>query len=104
MSMHNHCQKYTKGDNAKSKKGRVVIFVRDTSCSPIQHFYQVLSKYSEGYLCYRVDMKSLSNKTKGNNSKSKKARFVILLCDKSSRPVLRFYQVSEYHQNIPKGI
>ena len=31
----------TKGDNAKSKKGRVVILVRDTSSGPILHFYQV---------------------------------------------------------------
>ena len=31
----------TKGDNAKSKKGRVVILVRDTSSGPVLHFYQV---------------------------------------------------------------
>ena len=30
----------TKGDNAKSKKGRVVILVRDTSSGPVIHFYQ----------------------------------------------------------------
>ena len=28
----------TKGDNAKSKKGRVVIFVCDTSSGPVLHF------------------------------------------------------------------
>ena len=37
------------GDNAKSKKGRVVILVCDTSSSPVLHFCQVLSKYSKGY-------------------------------------------------------
>ena len=35
-----------------------------------------------------------SNKTKGENSKSKKARVVILVRDMSSGPVLHFYQVS----------
>ena len=35
-----------------------------------------------------------SNKTKGDNSKSKKARIVNLVCDTSSRPNLHFYQVS----------
>ena len=31
----------TKGDNAKSKKGRVVILVCDTLSGPVLHFYQV---------------------------------------------------------------
>ena len=30
-----------KGDNAKSKKGRVVILVCDMLSSPVLHFYQV---------------------------------------------------------------
>ena len=34
--------------------------------------YQVPSKYSEVYSSYRANMKSISNKTKGDNSKSKK--------------------------------
>ena len=38
-------------DNAKSKKARVVILVRNTSSGPVPHFYQESSKYSEGYLC-----------------------------------------------------
>ena len=84
----------TKGDNVKSKKGRVTILICDMSSRPVLHFYQVPSKYSEGYSSYRVDTKSISNKTKGNNSKSKKARVVILVSDRSSRPVLQFYQVS----------
>ena len=84
----------TKGDNSKSKEGRVVILVRNTSSCPILQFYKVPSKYSEGYSRYRADKKSISNKTKGDNSKSKKARVVILVCDMSSGPVLHFYQVS----------
>ena len=82
------------GDNSKSKKGRVVILVRDMSPCPILHFYQVSSKYYEGYSSYRADKKSISNKTKEDNSKSKKARVVILVCDMSSGPVLHFNQVS----------
>ena len=71
-------------------KGRVVIFVRDTSTGPVLHFCQVSSKYSKGYSSYRVDTKSFSNKTKGDNSKSKKGRVVILVYDMSSGPVLHF--------------
>ena len=56
----------TKGDNAKSKKGKVVILVRDTSSHPVLQFYQVPPKYSEGYSSYRADTKSISNKTKEN--------------------------------------
>ena len=78
----------TKGDNSKSEEGRVVILVRNTLSCPILQFYQVPSKYSEGYSSYRADEKPISNKTKGNNSKSKKTRVVILVHDMSSGPVL----------------
>ena len=64
---------------------------------PDLHFCQVPSKYSEGYSSYRAEEKSISNKTKGINSKSKKARVVILVRDTSSGPVL-------HHKNIPKGL
>ena len=84
----------TKGDNAKSKKDSVVILVRDTFSGPVLNFCQVPSKYSKGYLSYRAGTKSFSNKTKGDNSKSKKTRVVNLVCDRSSRPDLHFYQVS----------
>ena len=63
------------------------------SSGPVLHFCQVPSKYSKGYSSYRADTKSFSNKTKGNNSKSKKARVVNLVCDMSPRPDLHFYQV-----------
>ena len=84
----------TKGNNSKSKKARVVILVDEMLSHPVLHFYQVPSKYSEGYLSYRADTKSISNKTKGNNSKGKKVRVVILVHDTSLRPVLHFYHVS----------
>ena len=87
----------TKGANAKSKKGRLVFLVRNMSSHPVLHFYQVTSKYSQGYWSYSVDKKSISNKTKGINSKSKKARVVILVHDTSSRPVVHFYQVSSIY-------
>ena len=117
----------TKGNNAKSKKGRVVILVRDTSSCPILRFYQVPSKYSEEYSSYRADKKSISNKTKVYYSKSKKARVVILVHDtsitvkynKGRTPKVRkaefsflyakyrlvlFYISTKYHKNIPKGL
>ena len=84
----------TKGDNAKSKKGIAVILVCDMSSGPVLQFCQVLSKYSKGYSSYRPDEKFISNKTKGDISKSKKARVVNLVCDTSTGPVLHFYQVS----------
>ena len=61
---------------------------------PVLHFCQAQLEYSKGYLSYRADTKSFSNKTKGDNSKSKKARVVNLVCDTSSHPDLYFYQVS----------
>ena len=64
------------------------------SSGPVICFCQVPSKYSKGYLSYRADKKSFSNKTKGENSKNKKARVVIPVCDTSSGPDLHFYQVS----------
>ena len=87
----------TKGDNAKNKKGRVVILVCDTLSGPVLHFCHV--KYSKGYLSYRADTKSFPNKTKGDNSKSKKARVVNLVCDMSSRADQHFYQVSSKYSN-----
>ena len=39
------------------------------------------------------DKKSNSNTRRGDNSKSKKAEVVILVCDMSSGPVLQYYQV-----------
>ena len=84
----------TKGDNAKSKKGRVVILVHNTTSGSVLHFYQVPSKYSKRNLSYRADMKFFSNETKGDNSKSKTTRVVNLMCDMLSGPDLHFYQVS----------
>ena len=81
----------TKGDNYRSKEGRVV---RNMLSCPVLQFYQVPSKYSEGYSSYRAGEKSISNKTMGENSKSKKARVVILVHHTSSGPVLHFYQIS----------
>ena len=85
--MHNQCQREI---TAKVRKA-VVILVRNTSSCLILQFYNVPSKYSEGYFSYRADKKSISNKTKVDN-KSKKARVVILVRDRSSGPVLHFYQ------------
>ena len=91
----------TKGDNAKSKKGRVAILVHDMSSAPVLHFSQVPSKYSKGYSSYRADEKSISNKTKGDNSKSKKAKLSFLHV---TRCLVLFYISTKNHKNIPKGL
>ena len=90
----NYQSNITKGDNPNSKKVRVVILVCNMSSGPVLHFCQVPSKYSKGYSSYRAEEKSISNKTKGDISKSKKARVVIHVRYMSSGPVLHFYQVS----------
>ena len=64
----------TKGDNSKSKKGRVVNPVRDMLSGPVLHFYQVSSKYSKGYSSYRADKKFY---TDADGIQSPK---IILLC------------------------
>ena len=92
-SIHIQCQIYQKETTPKVRKA-VVILVHNMSSGPVLHFCQVPSKYSKGYSSYRADTKSFSNKTKGDNSKSWKARVVNLVCDTSSHPDLHFYQVS----------
>ena len=94
QSRHEIKLKHKKVDNSKSKEARVIIFVRNTSSRLVLHFYQVSSKYSTGYLCYRADKKSNSNTRSGDNAKSNKAKVVILIRDTSSHPVLYLYQVS----------
>ena len=88
----------TKGDNSKSKEGRVVILVRNMSSCPILQFYKVPSKYSEGFSSYRADEKSISNKTKGDNSKSKKARVVILVRDILCKIFQRLFDLQSGHE------
>ena len=46
------------------------------------------------------DKKSNSNTIRGDNSKSKKAEVVILVCDMSSGPVLHYYQVSSKYSKV----
>ena len=57
-----HCQIITKGDDDKSKKGRVVILVRDMASYPVLHFYQVSPKDPKRYSSSRADTKFFSNK------------------------------------------
>ena len=91
----------TKGDNAKSKKGRVVILIHDTTSGPVLHFCQVPSKYSKGYSSYRAEGKSISNKQREKTPKVRKPELSFLYA--TSRLVL-FYIPNKYHKNIPKGL
>ena len=81
----------TKGDHSKSKKARSVNLVCDVSSRPDLHFYQVSSKYSEGYSSLREHKKFYTDADA--DAKSKKGRVVILVCNTSSCPILHFYQV-----------
>ena len=91
----------TKGDNVKSKKGRVVILVCDMSSCPVLHFCQVPSKYSKGYSSYRADEKYISNKTKEITPKVRKPELSFLYV---THHLVLFYISTNYHKNIPKGI
>ena len=72
---------------------RVVILVGDTSSRSVLHFYQVSPNNCEGYSSYRADMKSNLNTRRGDKSKSKEVRGIVLVHNTSSHPVLHFYQV-----------
>ena len=69
---------------------RVVLFYISTKYPVIKIFQKVFDLQSR----HEINGLSLSNITKGDNSKSKKGRVVILVRDTSSGPVLYFYQVS----------
>ena len=73
----------TRGENSNSKEARVILLVHTTSSYAVLHFYQISLKYSKGYSCYRVEKKSNSNIRRRYNSKSKNAKVVILVHDKS---------------------
>ena len=92
----------TKGDNAESKKGRVAILLCDRSSHPVLHFYQIPSNYSEGYLSYRADTKSIS-KTKQREVTQKERKpelsFLYVMCH-----LVMFCISTNYHQNVLMGI
>ena len=71
-----------------------LLFLYPTSSHPVLHLTKYHQNILKGIVSYRADTKPISNKTKGDNSKSKKATVVILVHDTSSCPVLHFYQVS----------
>ena len=78
------------GDNARSKKGRVVILIRDMLSGPLLHFHQV-----------HINGLSLSNITKGDNTKVRKAELSFLYM---THCLVLVYISAKCHQNIPKVI
>ena len=102
--MHNHSN-ITKGDNDKSKKGRGIILVPDTSSRPTQHFYQIpniIKFFQRVYIkIQRGHEINFKSKTKGENSKSKTPELVFLYM---TRCLVLFYISNKFQQNIPKSI
>ena len=90
-----------KGDNAKSKKGRVVILVCDTSSCPVLHFYEAPSKYSKAYLSYRADTNLFQTKQREITAKVRKTELSFLY---KTLHLILFYISTKYHQTISKGI
>ena len=93
ISMDNHCQIQQREITPKVRKAEL-LFLYATRRLVLFYISTKYHKNTKGSLTYRADTKSFSNKTKGDNSKSKKAGVVNLVCDTSSRPDLHFYQVS----------
>ena len=63
---------------------------------PVLHFYQVLSKYSEGYSSYRVDMKSVSKpKQREITQKVRKPELSFLY---GTCGLVLFYISTKYHK------
>ena len=84
-----------KNSKCPSNHARVVILVRNTSTRHVLHLYQVSSKYSEGYLCYRAETRNQIQAQEGEiTQKKKRSKVVNRVCDMSSGPVHQYYQVS----------
>ena len=58
-----------KGYNSKSKKARVVIFVRNTPSRPVLHFYKVSAKFAEGYSSNQIQTQEMVITPKVKNPK-----------------------------------
>ena len=97
-SMHNQSN-ISKGDNAKCKKGRVVILVHATLCRPVLRFYQVPSKYSEGYSKKSGHEIYFKQRELAQKVRKPEMSFLYLTCR-----LFLCYISTKYHKNIPKGI
>ena len=89
--------KYNKG---RSKRGTVVILVRNTS-HPVLHFYQVPSKYSKGCSSYRADTNLFQIKQRVITPKVRRPELSILY---ATCHLVLIYISTKYHQNIPRSI
>ena len=76
--------KQSRVNKSESIKARVVILVQDTLSRSVQHSCKVSWQYTIGYSSYGVDTKLPLKQSRGNNSKSMKARVVILVRNISS--------------------
>ena len=82
---------------------RVVILLYDTLSCPVLYLYEVSSKYSKGYLTYRVDTKSMHNHCQILQREiTKKITAELSFLYATGRLIL-FYNSTKCHQNIPKG-
>ena len=91
-----HSSNITKGENAKSKRGRVLYVTRHLVLFYISA--KCHRNIPKGIRVTELTRNLFSNNTKGDNFKSNKARVVNLICD-TSHPDLHFYQVSSKYSN-----
>ena len=91
----------TKGDNSKSKEGRVVILVRNTSSCPILEFYQVHQNILKGIPVTEQMRNLFQTKQREITPQVRKPELSFLYA--TLRPVL-FYISTKYHKNIPKRV
>ena len=93
--------KCSRGNNLESMTAKVVILVRNTLSCPVLHNCEVSWLYSKPFLSYGADTKLHLKPSRGNNSESMKARFVIFYT--TYRHDL-FYITVMYHDYITNGI
>ena len=89
----------TKGDNAKSKKVRVVFLVRDTSSHPVLHFYH--RNILKGIRVTEPTQNLFQIKQRVITPKVRKPELSVLY---ATRHLVLIYIFTKYHQIIPKGI
>ena len=91
----------TKGDNAKSKKGRLVILKRDTLSGPVLHSCQVPSNIPTGIPVTEQERNLFQTKQREIAPKVRKPVLSFLYV---TYHLVLFYISTKYHKNIPQGL
>ena len=89
------------GDNYKSKKGRVIILVCDTSSGPGLHFCHYNRNIPKGIPVTEQTRNLFQTKQMERTPKVRKPELSFLY---ATCHLVLFYISTKYHKNIPKGL